>query len=85
MDSALDVQKLVREHKRKQFLRTTGTYLFLIAGAVTMLAPFVWMVTVSLKNLGDVFSYQKSSDNKPIRQLNFQKLTYNKLLELKLV
>jgi len=59
MDSKLDVQKLVREHKRKQFLRTTGTYLFLIAGAVTMLAPFVWMVTVSLKNLGDVFSYQK--------------------------
>ncbi len=59
MDSALDVQKLVREHKRKQFLRTTGTYLFLIAGAITMLAPFLWMVTVSLKNLGDVFSYQK--------------------------
>jgi multiple sugar transport system permease protein len=59
MDSALEIQKLVREHKRKQLFRMMGVYVFVIAGAVTMLAPFLWMVVTSLKTPGEVFSYQK--------------------------
>ena len=59
MDSILDVKKLVREHKQKQFLRIAGVYIFVILGAITMLAPFLWMISTSLKLPGEVFSYQK--------------------------
>ncbi len=55
----MDVQQLVREQKRKVFTRTFLLYLFLILGAVTMLAPFLWMITTSLKEPGEVFSYMK--------------------------
>ena len=59
MDKALDIQGLVREHRQKQFLKKAGSYAFLVLGAITMSAPFLWMITTSLKTLGDVFSYQK--------------------------
>lgn len=36
-----------------------GIYLVLIIGAITMVAPFLWMITTSLKHAGDVFSYKK--------------------------
>jgi len=55
----MDVQQLVREQKRKVFTRTFLFYLFLILGAVSMLAPFLWMITTSLKQPGEVFSYLK--------------------------
>ncbi len=59
MEEQLDVQSLINEQKRKKFLQAFMLYLFLIAGAVTMLAPFLWMVTASLKQPGEVFSYLK--------------------------
>ena len=43
----------------KRTLRAAAAYLFLTAGAVTMAAPFLWMVTTSLKEPGAVFSFQK--------------------------
>src|SRR3989338_3094463 len=55
----LDVGKLVRDQKQKKFLQTVGLYAFLIVGALTMLAPFLWMISTSLKMPGEVFSYQK--------------------------
>ena len=54
-----DVQKLVRDQRNKRFAQTTGLYAFIILGTVTMLAPFLWMISTSLKLPGDVFSYQK--------------------------
>ena len=59
MEEKIDVEGLVREQRRKNFLRIFGLYTFLVLGAVTMLAPFLWMISTSLKNAGDVFSYQK--------------------------
>ncbi|MBI4373038.1 MAG: carbohydrate ABC transporter permease [Candidatus Omnitrophica bacterium] len=59
MTDLIDVKKLVREQKQKKFLQITGLYVFLILGALTMLAPFLWMISTSLKLPGDVFSYQK--------------------------
>ena len=59
MDTALEIQKVVREYRQKQFLKKTGIYAFLMLGAITMLAPFIWMVSTSLKMPGEVFSYQK--------------------------
>ncbi|MBI4368042.1 MAG: carbohydrate ABC transporter permease [Candidatus Omnitrophica bacterium] len=59
MEKLVDVKKLVREAKQRNFAKKTGTYLFVIAGAISMLAPFLWMISTSLKPLGEVFSYQK--------------------------
>ena len=59
MGNLEDTQKLIRDERRKRLLETIGIYGFIIFGAVTMLAPFLWMVTTSLKTAGEVFSYQK--------------------------
>ena len=59
MGNVQDTQKLIRDERRKRLLETIGIYAFIIFGAVTMLAPFLWMVTTSLKTAGEVFSYQK--------------------------
>ena len=55
----MDVQKLVREEKQKRFLKRFLLYVFIVLGALTMLAPFLWMVSTSLKSSGEIFSYQK--------------------------
>ena len=36
-----------------------GSYILLAVGALTMVAPFLWMVATSLKDPGSVFSFQK--------------------------
>ncbi|MBP9865459.1 MAG: carbohydrate ABC transporter permease [Candidatus Omnitrophica bacterium] len=41
-------------------IKKTAAYIFLTVGAVTMVGPFMWMVSTSLKNPGDVFSYSKA-------------------------
>ena len=58
-DSLLDVRQLAREEKRKHLFKKAGSYLFIVLGAFTMLAPFLWMIATSLKTPGEVFSYQK--------------------------
>lgn len=55
----MDVEKLVREEKRRRFLKRFLLYVFIMFGAVTMLGPFLWMVSTSLKAPGEIFSYQK--------------------------
>lgn len=55
----IDVKRLVKEQRRKNFSRVVLLYLFLFLGAITMLAPFLWMISTSLKAPGDVFSYLK--------------------------
>ncbi|MCB9799322.1 MAG: carbohydrate ABC transporter permease [Candidatus Omnitrophica bacterium] len=42
-----------------QFSKKAGVFLFLMIGALTMIGPFMWMITTSLKEAGAVFSYQK--------------------------
>ncbi len=58
-DPSLDVKQLVREERRKNLFKKTGIYAFIFLGALTMLAPFLWMIATSLKMPGEVFSYQK--------------------------
>ena len=48
-----------KNQKPKRLMRSFGIYLFLIFGAVTMFAPFLWMITTSLKEPGEVFAYKK--------------------------
>ena len=59
MAAVPEYEKLVRSYLRKRFFRRLSIYILLTIGAFTMLSPFVWMITTSLKHLGDVFSYQK--------------------------
>lgn len=40
-------------------IKKTLAYVFLTIGAVAMVAPFLWMITTSLKEPGSVFSYQR--------------------------
>ena len=54
-----DTESLVRDEKRKRFFKALGVYAFVVLGAITMLAPFLWMIATSLKMPGEVFSYQK--------------------------
>ncbi|OGW87924.1 MAG: hypothetical protein A3A81_08415 [Omnitrophica bacterium RIFCSPLOWO2_01_FULL_45_10b] len=49
----------MREQKRKRLFEKIALYFLISLGALTMLAPFLWMISTSLKMPGDVFSYQK--------------------------
>ena len=40
----------------KKFIKTTG-YLLIIIGAISMLAPFVWMISVSFMTDSQIFSF----------------------------
>ena len=44
---------------QKTFFQKIASYLLLAFGAISMTAPFLWMVTTSLKEPGQVFSFQK--------------------------
>ncbi len=57
---ALTLEQIKRRERMKQRFNTVVSYLFLSIGAVSMVAPFLWMVTTSLKEPGAVFSFQKN-------------------------
>ncbi len=56
----MNAEQLKKNHNRNQMIKKTAAYIFLTVGAVTMVGPFMWMVSTSLKNPGDVFSYSKA-------------------------
>ncbi len=60
MTTELSAQNIIRKRARKRLIEKIGVYALLVLGAVTMLAPFLWMISTSLKNPGEVFSYQKA-------------------------
>ena len=52
--------QLKRHAKIKLEIKKYLAYIFLAVGAVAMVAPFLWMITTSLKEPGEVFSYQRA-------------------------
>lgn len=56
----LTLEQIRRARRRKELLKKWGSYLLLFLGATTMIAPFLWMITTSLKEPGAVFSFQKN-------------------------
>lgn len=56
----MNAEQLKKKHRRRQTIKKTAAYLFLTVGAITMVGPFMWMISTSLKNPGDVFSYSKA-------------------------
>ncbi|MCM8775774.1 MAG: carbohydrate ABC transporter permease [Candidatus Omnitrophica bacterium] len=55
----LAVKQLKRQQRQRQILKKIGVYLVLGIGAVSMIAPFLWMLTTSLKEPGSVYSFQR--------------------------
>ena len=53
-------ESLKKTQKIKKIIQHTASYLLLAVGAITMIAPFLWMVATSLKMPGAVFSFQKN-------------------------
>jgi len=53
------LEKEIKQRRQLQLARKIGIYLILVLGAVTMVAPLMWMLSISLKEPSAVFSYQK--------------------------
>ncbi|HTL48174.1 MAG TPA: carbohydrate ABC transporter permease [Verrucomicrobiae bacterium] len=66
--TVLAVEQLTRESAKKnkqgkkirQFWEKAGLYFLLCLGALTMVGPFMWMITTSLKEPSQVFSFSKN-------------------------
>lgn len=53
------VNELTKEAQIKRGVKKGGAYLLLASGAVAMIAPFLWMLSTSLKEPGALFSYDR--------------------------
>ena len=53
-------EQMKKTQKVRTVLNKTFSYVMLTIGAITMVAPFLWMITTSLKEPGQVFSFQKN-------------------------
>ncbi len=56
---AISLEQLKRRHVQRALAKKMGAYLLLTAGTLTMVAPFLWMISTSLKSPGQVFSFHK--------------------------
>jgi len=61
---------LLGRRGREQFFNAV-IYCILVAGAITMLVPFVWLVSTSLKKTGSEFSYPPQLIPNPVMWSNF--------------
>ena len=59
MKRELTVEEIKRQARIKLWIKRTGASIFLSVGAVAMVAPFLWMITTSLKEAGSLFSYDR--------------------------
>ncbi|MBI3316799.1 MAG: carbohydrate ABC transporter permease [Candidatus Omnitrophica bacterium] len=57
---ALTLETIKARKKRREILNKTLATIVLTVGALTMVGPFLWMVSTSLKAPGAVFSFQKN-------------------------
>lgn len=53
----MNLEKVKREYRQKLFFKKALAYMILVVGSITMVAPFLWMITTSLKDAGAVFSF----------------------------
>ena len=54
-----------------KYLQTTLAYIFITLGALTMVIPFLWMISTALKEPGQIFSMPPVWIPKPIVWTNF--------------
>lgn len=56
----LTLEQVKRRQAIKQIAKKFGAYVLLSLGALTMVGPFLWMMTTSLKEPGAVYSFQRN-------------------------
>jgi multiple sugar transport system permease protein len=54
------LEQVKRQKATRSLINKTGAYILLTIGAITMIGPFLWMITTSLKQPGQVFSFHKN-------------------------
>ena len=54
------IAEIKKVAKIKSWAKEIGAYSFLSLGAIAMVAPFLWMITTSLKEPGSLFSYHRA-------------------------
>lgn len=62
-------------NKRKQLIVKIVAHLVLLLGAITMLVPFIWMLSSSVKSLGEVFVFPPSLFGEKIVWENYTKIS----------
>ena len=61
-------------NKRKQLIVKIVAHLVLLLGAITMLVPFIWMLSSSVKSLGEVFVFPPTMFGEKIVWENYTKI-----------
>lgn len=56
----LTLEQTKRQQRLRVVFQKAFSYLILTVGAITMIGPFLWMISTSLKEPGQVFSFQKN-------------------------
>lgn len=62
-------------NKRKQLIVKIVAHLVLLLGAITMLVPFIWMLSSSVKSLGEVFVFPPALFGEKIVWENYTKIS----------
>ncbi len=62
-------------NKRKQLIVKFVAHLVLLLGAITMLVPFIWMLSSSVKSLGEVFVFPPTLFGEKIVWENYTKIS----------
>ena len=62
-------------NKRKQLIVKIVAHLVLLLGAITMLVPFIWMLSSSVKSLGEVFVFPPTLIGEKIVWENYTKIS----------
>ncbi|MFA5143662.1 MAG: carbohydrate ABC transporter permease [Candidatus Omnitrophota bacterium] len=61
MRDEVSLAKRVRHSNARKTFKKVFMYLFLIAGGITMVLPFLWMVSTSLKSNNSIFAFDMTS------------------------
>ena len=62
-------------NKRKQLIVKIVAHLVLLLGAITMLVPFIWMLSSSVKSLGEVFVFPPTLFGEKLVWENYTKIS----------
>jgi len=76
---SLALSKSNKIKRRQEFFKKTSAYILLTLGGITMIIPFMWMISTSLKESTSLFSYTFNFIPKPVvweSYINLWKLPY---------
>ena len=72
-EETLTLAESKQQKRQRIVLRKTVSYILLSVLGISMIFPFIWMVSTSLKDPGDVFTYPPKWIPNPVRFDNYPK------------